>query len=66
MSLRDIILDLKVETPDNSLVGTRLFHSVDFFADSNDLWIDGQKCAGGSCCVFTYYEEATNEAATMI
>ena len=66
MPLRDIILDLKVETPDNLLHDTRLFHSVDFFEDCSTLWLDGQKCAGGSCCIFTYYEEATNEATTMI
>ena len=66
LSLRDINLDLKVETSDNPLFGTRLFHSVDYFEDSSQLWIDGQKCDGGSCCIFTYYEDATSEAATMI
>lgn len=66
LSLRDIILDLQVETTHNLLHGTRLFHSVDYFEDSSNVWIDGQRCAGGACCIFTYYEEATTEAMTMI
>ena len=66
LSLRDIVLDLRVETTDNRLYGTRLFCSIDFFEDSSNLWINGEKCAGGSCCVFTYYEACTSEATTMI
>ena len=59
-------MDLKVATENNPLHDTRLFHYVDYFEDCNNLWIDGQKCSGGSCCVFTYYEDASNEATTMI
>ena len=65
VTLRDIILDLKVQTKENPLYGTSLFHSVDYFAESDNLWINGQKYDGGSCCVFTYYEDVSVEASTM-
>lgn len=66
ISLQDIILDLKLESKDNPFYGTRLFHSVDYFEDCGNLWLDRQKCSGGSCCVFTYYEDAPNKVSTMI
>ena len=43
ISLRDIILDLKVEDRNSPLFGTRLFHSVDFWADSSQVWIENNK-----------------------
>ena len=66
LTLRDIILDLKVESNDSIMTGTRLFHSIDYFSDSTNLWINGQRCDGGPCCVFTYYEDCASEASTMI
>ena len=66
LSVRDMLLDLKVETPDHPMVGTNLFHSVDFFEDSSNLWINGQKCDGAACCIFTYYDVNAAEASTMV
>ena len=65
-TLKDIIFDLKVATKENPMYGCRLFHSVDYFPDSSNLWVQGEKCAGGALCIFTYYEEAAIEASTMI
>ena len=65
-TLKDIIFDLKVETKDNPMYGCRLFHSVDYFPDSSNLWVQGEKCAGGALCIFTYYEDVAIEASTMI
>ena len=66
MSLRDILMDLKVETIGHEMYGTNLFHSVDYFNESSNLWINGQKCDAAACCIFTYYESNTVEATTMI
>jgi hypothetical protein len=65
-SLRDILLDLKVETIGNPMYGCNLFHSVDYFQESNNLWINSQKCDGSTCCVFTYYQANHIEASTMM
>ena len=66
LTLRDMILDLKVQSTDSVMYNTRLFHSVDYFADSTNLWINGQRCDGTACCVFTYYDDNASEAETMI
>ena len=66
LCIRDILLDLKVETPDHPMYGTNLFHSVDYFSDSSNLWLNGEKCDGNACCVFTYYEVNASEASTMV
>ena len=66
VSLRDIILDLRVEDKTNALHGTRLFHSVDHWVDSSKVWIDNAKGPGASCHVFTYYKQVTSEASDMV
>lgn len=66
LSIRDILLDLKVETPNHPLHGTSLFHSVDYFEDSSNLWLNGEKCDGKPCCIFTYYDLNASEASTMV
>ena len=66
LSLRDIILDLEINNKRNSLHGEKLFHSVDYVSDSANVWIDNRKGPGGPAVVFTYYEDAANEASTMI
>lgn len=66
ISIRDIILDLRVNDPDNPLYGSRLFHSVDYWIDSSKVWIDNNKGPGASSHVFTYYKQATSEASEMI
>ena len=66
VSLRDIILDLRVEDPKSPLHGTRLFHSVDFWVDSSKVWIDNTKGPGASCHVFTYYKQVATEASEMV
>ena len=66
LSVRDILLDLKVETPDHPMHGTNLFHSVDYFSDSSNLWLNGQKCNGAACCIFSYYDVNASEATTMV
>jgi hypothetical protein len=48
------------------MYGCNLFHSVDYFQESNNLWINGQKCDGSACCVFTYYQANHIEASTMM
>ena len=66
LSLRDIILDIKVSDKDNPLYGTNLFHAVDFVGDSSKLWIDNQLGPGGSCHIFSFYKQTESEATTMI
>ena len=66
LTLRDIILDIKVSDRDNPLFGTSLFHAVDFVGDSGKLWIDGQLGPGGSCHIFSFYKQTESEATTMI
>ena len=66
ISLRDIILDLTVGNSKNDFHGDRLFHSVDYVSDSSNLWIEKKNGPGGSCVVFTYYNEVADEASTMI
>ena len=66
LSVRDILLDLKVETPDHPMHGTNLFHSVGFFSDSSNLWLNGQKCDSVACCIFSYYDVNASEATTMV
>ena len=66
VSLRDIVLDLTVSDANNEFHGDRLFHSIDYVSDSSNLWIENKNGPGGSCVVFTYYNEVANEADTMI
>ena len=66
VSLRDLILDLKVSDPETPMYGEKLFHSIDFVEDNSNLWLEGGKCPGGSCVVFTYYKQSSLEATTMI
>ena len=65
-TLRSIILDMQVNDPDSELKGDPLFHSVDYIEDNSKLWLDGEKCPGGSCVIFTFYKQVANEATTMI
>ena len=48
------------------MYGEKLFHSIDFVEDNSNLWLEGEKCPGGSCVVFTYYKQSSLEATTMI
>ena len=66
ISLRDIILDLKVSDKENPLAGTSLFHAVDYVSDSSNLWIDGLPGPGGSSHIFSFYKQTESEAITMI
>ena len=66
LSLRDIILDIQIADKDSPLKGRRMFHSIDYVADSQKLWIDNEAGPGGSAYVFTFYDKAESEARTMI
>ena len=66
LTLRRMILNIKVEDSKNALFGTPLFHNVDFVNDSSKLWLGNRPGPGGACHVFTYYEPCAGEAQTMI
>ena len=65
-SIRDIILGIYIKDKSNPLFGSPMFNSVDYVADSNNMWVNNKMCSGGPCVVFTFYKKARDEARTMI
>ena len=65
MSLRQMILSITshIEGPAKE---ARLFHSVDFCKDTQELWIGNRKGPGGSTFIFTFYQQFEGEARQMI
>ena len=65
-TLRHLILDIQITDPDNPLVGTPLFHSIDFTEDSEKQWFGNKAGPGGEGHIFTYYKQNEAEAKKMI
>ena len=66
LTLRDMILQIKVQDRKNKLFGMNLFHSIDFHCDSSKLWLGTTTGPGGSCHVLTFYKATRSEAIKMI
>ena len=66
LSLREIILDIKVQDIGNPLYNTNLFHSVDFVPDTSKIWLGTSTGPGGPAYVFTYYQPVKREAEQMV
>ena len=65
-TLRHLILAIEITDPENPLVGTPLFHSIDFTADSEKQWFGNRFGPGGEGHIFTYYKQNEAEAKKMI
>ena len=65
-SVRDLVLDIKVQEKDSPLYGTSLFHGIDFCGDTSKIWMGNQTGPGGAVHVFTFYQAVQEEATQMI
>ena len=65
LTLRQMILTI---TSKAKGVGksARLFRSIDFCADTKELWIGNRKGPGGAAYVYTFYKQFEGEARQMI
>ncbi len=66
MTVRQMILSIKVEDKDSRLYQQPLFHMVDFVPDTSKLWMGNRTGPGGPAHVFTYYSPMAGEAQTMV
>ena len=53
-TLRHLILEIEVQDPNNPLVGTLLFHNIDFTEDSKKQWFGNGMGPGGEGHIFTH------------
>ncbi len=66
MTVRQMILSIKVEDKNSRLYQEPLFHMIDFVSDTSKLWMGNKTGPGGPAHVFTFYSPMAGEAQTMV
>ena len=66
ISLREIILSIKVRDQNSPFYTMNLFHSVDFSPDTSKVWLGTKTGPGGPGYVFTFYKPVKREAEQMV
>jgi hypothetical protein len=66
ISLRQLVLSLRVTNKSSDFLNASLFHGLDYTEDSGKVYFNGQPGPGGPAYIFSYYTPMAADAEEML